>query len=306
MLLNATTPDSPTISSDVADDPLISLKVPAIMFATGVFGNSLAIFVLLRAPKEHRTSAFYRLVGALTATDLFGTCVTSPITLIVYANNRQWVGGTPVCNFHSFMLSFAGMSTVLMIGVMAIERFISVIMPYFYENHITKERAQVSILGVWTFASLIAFAPVIGLCKNVIQYPGSWCFFSFTCTEVKHQIIPFTFAFTGLAVVSTTIFSNIFVTVSLVLGRCMQSVRRKCTGELQMVVLLLGIIVVFTTCWGPILIRILTNQIRKQQVDLRADLYAIRLASFNQILDPWVYILFRKELLIKPMVFLKT
>ncbi|XP_052774063.1 prostaglandin E2 receptor EP4 subtype-like [Mya arenaria] len=142
MLLNATTPDSPTISSDVADDPLISLKVPAIMFATGVFGNSLAIFVLLRAPKEHRTSAFYRLVGALTATDLFGTCVTSPITLIVYANNRQWVGGTPVCNFHSFMLSFAGMSTVLMIGVMAIERFISVIMPYFYENHITKERAQ--------------------------------------------------------------------------------------------------------------------------------------------------------------------
>lgn len=33
-----------------------------------------------------------------------------------------------------------------------------------------------------------------------------------------------------------------------------------------------------------------------KQVDVKADLHALRLASLNQILDPWIYILFRKEL----------
>ena len=34
-------------------------------------------------------------------------------------------------------------------------------------------------------------------------------------------------------------------------------------------------------------------------MDVRADLYTLRLASLNQILDPWIYILFRKELFIR-------
>ena len=46
-------------------------------------------------------------------------------------------------------------------------------------------------------------------------------------------------------------------------------------------------------------IRILINQINQSQVDVKADLHALRLASFNQILDPWIYILFRKELFIR-------
>ena len=43
-------------------------------------------------------------------------------------------------------------------------------------------------------------------------------------------------------------------------------------------------------------IRIIINQINFKQVDVRADLYVLRLASLNQILDPWIYILLRKEL----------
>lgn len=43
----------------------------------------------------------------------------------------------------------------------------------------------------------------------------------------------------------------------------------------------------------------MVNQANKRLVDVKADLHALRLASFNQILDPWIYILFRKELLIR-------
>ena len=44
-------------------------------------------------------------------------------------------------------------------------------------------------------------------------------------------------------------------------------------------------------------IRVLTNVFSKQTPDYSADLLAIRFASWNQILDPWIYIVLRKEML---------
>lgn len=46
-------------------------------------------------------------------------------------------------------------------------------------------------------------------------------------------------------------------------------------------------------------IRVLINQIHERQVDVKADLHTLRLASLNQILDPWIYILFRRELFVR-------
>lgn len=44
-------------------------------------------------------------------------------------------------------------------------------------------------------------------------------------------------------------------------------------------------------------IRIVTNISLKQIPDYPSDLLAIRFASWNQILDPWIYIVLRKEML---------
>lgn len=46
-------------------------------------------------------------------------------------------------------------------------------------------------------------------------------------------------------------------------------------------------------------IRIIINQVNKSQQNVRADLLVLRLASLNQILDPWIYILFRRALVRK-------
>lgn len=248
--------------SNINVDPYVSLKIPAIMFALGVFGNVLALIVLFRAPKEHKQSVFYRLVGALAATDLLGTCMTSPVTLAVYANNLRWVGGDALCRYHSFMLTFAGMSTISIIGVMAAERFCAIIIPYFYNRHVTKERAKFGVIAVWTLAFIIALLPVIGLGKIEIRYPGSWCFFDFNSREIKNQIIPFTFAFIGLTFLLTTIVLNVLVTISILkmrrrAMRCRgDRTSQKCSCELQMMVQMLGIITVFVTCWGPFLVSI--------------------------------------------------
>lgn len=76
---------------------------------------------------------------------------------------------------------------------------------------------------------------------------------------------------------------------------------------------LLAITIVFTISWTPLQVcklssfpvncvtlfckfQILANQFYEHRTaeDHRSDLLAVRLASVNQILDPWVYILCRK------------
>ena len=242
-------------------DPMISLTVPAIMFASGVFGNILAIFVLWRSSRDHKQTVFYRLVGALAMTDLFGTCATSPITLAVYANKLKWVGGDALCEYEGFMLIFAGFSTIFIVGSMAVDRYLAIKHPFFYDQHISFEKAKYLILTLWIIAVIISSLPLIGLGDNIKQFPGTWCFFTFTSRELKNQIFAYFYATLGLFVIGVTAVSNVFVTIGLVKMR--RRARRNLNlsntkrhdSELQMMVLLLGIIVIFSTCWCPFMVR---------------------------------------------------
>lgn len=251
---------------DLDKDPLISLKVPATMFASGVIGNLLAIFVLVRSSREHKQTVFYRLVGALACTDLFGTCATSPVTLAVYLNKFKWVGGEALCNYESFMLIFAGYATICIIGTMAVDRFLAITYPFFYDNHITVGRAKFIIIGIWLFAAFMGCLPIMGLGQNVKQFPGTWCFFVFTSSEIENQVFAYLYAVIGLLVIGVTAISNVVVTLVLLKMRrkamrtmSLSNAKRN-DSELQMMVLLLGIIVVFATCWCPFLVNMFSLQ----------------------------------------------
>lgn len=69
----------------------INLSTPIIMFATGILGNILALLVLYTSRKEAKKTVFYTLLAGLAWTDLIGQLMTSPIAIIVYANNLKWI-----------------------------------------------------------------------------------------------------------------------------------------------------------------------------------------------------------------------
>ncbi|KAJ8261240.1 hypothetical protein COCON_G00169630 [Conger conger] len=74
-------------------------------------------------------------------------------------------------------------------------------------------------------------------------------------------------------------------------------------AEIQMVILLIATSVVMLICSIPLVVRVFVNQLYKPSVEMRIennlDLKAIRIASVNPILDPWIYILLRKAVLLK-------
>ncbi|XP_068952323.1 prostaglandin E2 receptor EP4 subtype isoform X2 [Petaurus breviceps papuanus] len=82
-----------------------------------------------------------------------------------------------------------------------------------------------------------------------------------------------------------------------------RSFRRIAGAEIQMVILLIATSLVVLICSIPLVVRFFVNQLYqpKTEVDIskNPDLQAIRIASVNPILDPWIYILLRKTVLSK-------
>jgi len=241
--------------------PMVSLKVPAIMFTAGVLGNILALIVLSRSRKEHKRTVFYRLVGGLALTDLFGTLSTSPVTLVNYSNKLKWVGGQSLCDYFSFMLIFFGFATVFIVCSMALDRYVALRKPYLYEAKITYHKGKYILLTLWFAAFLIACLPLIGLGQNVKHYPGSWCFFDFYSDVIRVKFFAYLYSIIGISVISSIIILNTFVIITVWKMRQVTLVHnqynhtKRLDSEIQMVIFLVGILTVFGLCWGPLMVR---------------------------------------------------
>ncbi|XP_007129493.2 prostaglandin E2 receptor EP1 subtype [Physeter macrocephalus] len=76
------------------------------------------------------------------------------------------------------------------------------------------------------------------------------------------------------------------------------SARQARAHDVEMVGQLVGIMVVSCICWSPLLVLVVLAIAGWGSSSLQQPLFlAVRLASWNQILDPWVYILLRRAML---------
>ncbi|XP_060072245.1 prostaglandin E2 receptor EP4 subtype-like [Ylistrum balloti] len=285
-----------------------SVMSAGIMFGTGVIGNLLAIFVLLRSGRDQRRTIFYRLVAGLTITDLIGTTLVSPVVITVYLNDFKWKGGQVMCSYFGYSMAFAAYATMTIVCAMSIERVICIKHPFLYQSRLSKKHATIFLLCCWIFAAIIAALPLAGFGEFVLHYPYTWCFFDYYTPLPIHKGFNCLFAGLALLIISTTFMCNMTVMYTLLNSwrkkKILNGNSRKYNGynkrfaELQMLVLLIGITAVFSTCYTPLMVRILINQTGVKP-DLKTDLLMIRFASLNQILDPWVYILLRREVVWK-------
>ncbi|CAE1299319.1 PTGER4 [Acanthosepion pharaonis] len=306
--------ESTTALSSSTKTSNYKIAFPIGLFIAGALGNILALIVLARARKEHQRSIFYRLVGGLAGTDIIGILATSPVAISVYFNDLHWEGGQRLCDYFSFLMIFSGFATVFIVSAMALERYLAICHPYFYNTRAYPMLAFWILLAIWIISFVIATFPLFGFGHNTIQHPGNWCFFDSHSTDLIDQIFAYFYAVIGLAMVLFTIICNLLAMISLMhstgtlqtqnnylMRMCSthSTNRKRREQSLQMLLLLFGIVIIFAVCWAPLMIRVIINQTRWLPINKEADLLGIRLACFNQVLDPWVYILFRKEIVMR-------
>ncbi|KFO29716.1 Prostaglandin D2 receptor [Fukomys damarensis] len=128
-----------------------------------------------------RPSVFYVLVCGLTVTDLLGKCLLSPVVLAAYAQNRSLRGlppaqGKSLCQTFAFFMSFFGLASTLQLLAMALECWLSLGHPFFYQRHITLRRGALVAPVVGAFSLAFCSLPFVGFGDFVQYCPGTWCF----------------------------------------------------------------------------------------------------------------------------------
>nr|XP_060611121.1 prostaglandin D2 receptor-like [Anolis sagrei ordinatus] len=185
-------------------EPGESAVPSSLLFGLGLAGNGLALALLWRhrcasrlrpqqcalPPERPRASAFYLLACALVATDLLGKCLLSPMVLAAYAKNRSLSalggggergggsGGGGLCAPFAFLMAFFGLApTALLLG-MALECYLSLAQPYFYERHTSRRRGALLAGLVGALCATLCALPLLGFGRTVQYCPGTWCFMS--------------------------------------------------------------------------------------------------------------------------------
>ncbi|XP_008152664.2 prostacyclin receptor [Eptesicus fuscus] len=279
-----------------------------LMFVAGVVGNGLALGILgARRRARSRPSAFAVLVTGLAVTDLLGTCFLSPAVFVAYARNSSLLGlarGQPVlCDAFAFAMTFFGLASTLILCAMAVERCLALSHPYRYARLDGPRCARLALPAVYAFCTLFCALPLLGLGQHQQYCPGSWCFIRLRAPALAGCAYSLAYASLVALLVAAIVLCNGSVTLSL----CrMYRQQRRHQGALAPGpgararedevdhLILLGLMTgVMAVCSLPLTIRGFTQAIAPDSSEM-GDLLAFRFNAFNPILDPWVFILFRK------------
>ncbi|XP_074491674.1 prostaglandin F2-alpha receptor [Sebastes fasciatus] len=302
-------------STNTCSQKELSITASAVSMTVGIFSNSLALFILIKSYNRIRIkskASFLLFAGSLVVTDLLGHLVNGSLVLFVYSFHNNWETFDPhriVCSVFGACMVFFGLSPLFLGSAMAVERCIGVTRPIFHSTALASQHMK-KLLGLtWLLAALVAVLPVLLWRPYRIQSSRSWCFFHME--EPKDwldMLLPLLFSMLGLLALLLSITCNTLTSCTLLRAR----LRRKhhCRGtsyHIEMICQLLAIMLVSCVCWGPLLIRIIILSIRVNDEPASLSLLmVVRMATWNQILDPWVYILLRKAVLRKLFMLLPS
>ncbi|XP_055077416.1 thromboxane A2 receptor isoform X2 [Periophthalmus magnuspinnatus] len=282
---------------------IASAYFSSIFSVLGLTSNLVAFLVLLQSYKRVKTrsrSFFLVFLGGLVVTDFLGLLVTGSIVVSFHVTHFNWRQLDPNCHFCNFMgmsMVFYGLCPLLLGAAMAIERFSGINCPFSRSQAMPRKRTVIMVLLVWMIAGLIALLPIVGVGSYHMQMPGSWCFFNISSIG-NDKIFSLVFSLVGLMCLAVSFMLNTVSVVTLIRVCCGPGgTQRRRDHEVEMMVQLILIMVIASVCWCPLLIFVAQTVLSGSPLQIKYLLLWLRFATWNQILDPWVYILFRRAVL---------
>ncbi|KAL3054283.1 hypothetical protein OYC64_006583 [Pagothenia borchgrevinki] len=295
----------------------------------GILFNVVALIILAKAYSRYRRrskATFLLLASSLIATDLAGHVIPGALVLRRYSVHTQGSTDDSVstfrgdpenpdasCLFLGGCMVFFGLCPLFLGCAMAAERCLGVTKPLLHARLVTTARTKMALALIWLLALCVALLPYFSLGAYTYQYPWTWCFIR-VVEGTRDTDLAFVMVFSGLALSSlaSAFVCNTISGITLVRARLKKKKpcsQRSSAGsqDTEMVVQLVGIMVTSCICWSPLLVFALMSATKSYSGMLDSDrdtfrglmVTGVRMATCNQILDPWVYILLRRAVLRK-------
>ncbi|XP_072531352.1 prostaglandin E receptor 1c (subtype EP1) [Salminus brasiliensis] len=295
----------------------------------GALSNLTALAILSKSyTRFHRRAKtpFLLLAAALLLTDLAGHLVTGGFGLYLHLEKvrRQRAAARVTeptqafCKLFGAFMVFFGLSPMLLGCAMAVERCLGITQSLQHSAVVTMAHVRLSVLLLFAMAFTLAALPLLGVGSYKLQFPGTWCFLPVQGSRSTADLsLALAFSSLGLVALTVSVFCNTTSGLTLLQARFSNRGLQPTTSrrhgqsaslqslDVEMMVQLAVINVVSWVCWSPFLIYISISVRQFYRGTTRADeqyeqpvlLLVLRMASWNQILDPWVYILLRRAVL---------
>ncbi|XP_026158109.1 prostaglandin E2 receptor EP1 subtype-like [Mastacembelus armatus] len=299
--------------------PTTSGAIVVILSMTlGIISNIVALIILANAyslQRRRSKATFLLFATSLVVTDFTGHVIPGALVIRLYLSGgvspEDFDSSDGMCQFLGGSMVFFGLCPLFMGCAMAAERCLGVTKPLLHSSLVTKTRTKICLCIIWLAALCVAMLPCFQLGSYTYQDPGTWCFIK-VLSGTEEVDVAFVVLFSGLGLTSLAValVCNTISGLTLVLARFRRQLGSHHSAkshDIEMVVQLVGIMVTSCICWSPLLIFGLMSVIHSYTGSIGADLskyktlmvMGVRLATWNQILDPWVYILLRRTVLRK-------
>ncbi|XP_016108356.1 prostaglandin E receptor 1c (subtype EP1) [Sinocyclocheilus grahami] len=328
--LTTVCPDNQTLNSTspaLVNPPAFGMSY--FTMTLGALSNLTALAILAHSYARFRRRAkapFLLLASALLLSDLAGHVITGALALHLHLGRVKHHGAAAImepphvyCKLFGSCMVFFGLCPLLLGSAMAVERCIGITQPLLHPAVVTMTRVRLTMLLITFMALILAGLPLLNVGNYKPQFPGTWCFLPVnSLISITDASLSLAFSTLGLVTLTVSVVSNTISGLKLFQARFKdRSVKSSAARrhgsfsasslhslDVEMMTQLAAITVVSCVCWSPFLIYILISVSRFYEGIRRPRpqcekllLLALRLASWNQILDPWVYILLRRAVL---------
>nr|XP_054588149.1 leukotriene B4 receptor 1-like [Nothobranchius furzeri] len=207
-------------------------------FLVGMPGNLLVIWTILRHIKQRLNTVV--LILHLAAADL---TILITLPLWIYALVNSWVFGEIVCKMLVYVIHVCMFSSIFLITLMSVERYIAICHPFVMMRWKTKRNMSTCLLFLWLLA-LILGVPVL-ITKPFDENDEEEQCFSLSFTSEKQAIF---------FLVSQTFLGFVLPLFTLSVCYCLvaaQLRRMKFNSKQKSKVLIYTVVIVFTLLWLP-------------------------------------------------------
>ncbi|XP_071041798.1 prostaglandin E2 receptor EP3 subtype-like [Parasteatoda tepidariorum] len=285
------------------------------IFITGiyVFGAVVNVcsLVLLSQGETARNRKLTLMIRCLTANDLMALCTSFFLLYMKLYLHPSLVASRWYCGLR-VLTRFFGFSSGSVASVMAVERFIALTRPFFYQKHITHKVVKRAIFVQWFLVMFIVLLPLAGF---GVYYHLDVQTGAYICSRYRQATEPLDIGYAYLMFGFGTTMCIVIVTCNLaVVGAlCRISpesshVRRTTVSkdhrelsfnhttqeELSFAKLMVILCIFFVVCWLPQMATVIISQLHPDMTNHPFFRIADVCTALNFILDPIVYVLSRR------------
>lgn len=216
----------------------VACVILGLSFLLGTPGNLLVIWTILRHVKQRSHTVV--LILHLAAADLL-VLITLPVW--IYSLAQSWVFGEATCKAMVFVINACMYSSVFLITVMSVERFVAVRYPFASVTWKRKQALNKVLLVLWTAAFLFSI-PVIPTQVLGEESGEQHCLFR-EYTSVTQELV--------CVLLETLVGYIIPFSILVVCYGCLCSriTQMSFKSKRKSTILIASVVIVFAICWTP-------------------------------------------------------